>query len=237
MTISSGQAITVHPGCHILTIDHIITADDTNDVEIHSTWLDWTMSLAQLFDHSDSEQITQIVTELQSKITGAFDASELLQKFPILTLVVLITSSNDWNGAFTRFYFVPSVKKVLCKAFTTHQCCQVHWLHLPRVCPTLASNWLRSISTNLQLLNLLQSLIPETKGGPKETFKLFDVLIPFYFHLFALMQHFSTHLLTFFISLFYTCKSTLLVKTSNPKQGERYHIVIFHLNIRIKQMG
>jgi len=138
MTISSGQAITVHPGCYILTMDHIITADDTNDVEIHSTWLDFTMSLAQLFDHSNSEQITQIVTELQSKITGAFDASELLQKFQILTLVVLITSSNDWNGAFTRFYFVPSVKKVLCKAFTTHTSAA---RSIGSTCPESVQHW------------------------------------------------------------------------------------------------
>jgi hypothetical protein len=57
LTISSGQAIAVRPGCHIQTMDHIITADDSSDMEIHSTWLDWMMTLSQLFDHTESEQI------------------------------------------------------------------------------------------------------------------------------------------------------------------------------------
>jgi hypothetical protein len=37
-------------------MDHIITADDSSEMEIHSTWLDWTMTLSQLFNHEDSEQ-------------------------------------------------------------------------------------------------------------------------------------------------------------------------------------
>jgi hypothetical protein len=78
LTISSGQAVTVQPGCHIPTMDHIITVDDTNKLEIHSTWLDW--NLSQLFDYNDSEQITKIVNELRSKITGEFDSSKSLQK-------------------------------------------------------------------------------------------------------------------------------------------------------------
>jgi hypothetical protein len=39
-------------------------ADDSNDVKIHSTWFDWTMTLAQLFDHNDSKQNTQLVTQI-----------------------------------------------------------------------------------------------------------------------------------------------------------------------------
>ncbi len=46
ITICSGQAITVQSGCHIATMDHLITADETDDVEVHSTWLDWTMTLS-----------------------------------------------------------------------------------------------------------------------------------------------------------------------------------------------
>jgi len=40
LTISSGQAITVKPGCHIQTMDHIIMANESEELEIHSTWLD-----------------------------------------------------------------------------------------------------------------------------------------------------------------------------------------------------
>ncbi len=80
LTISSGQAITVQLGCHNQTMDHIVTADDSSDMEIHFTWLDWTMTLSQLFDHLYSEQINAIIKENRSKIAGEFDANKLLQQ-------------------------------------------------------------------------------------------------------------------------------------------------------------
>jgi len=36
LTICSGQAITVQSGCHIAKMDHLITADETDDIEVHS---------------------------------------------------------------------------------------------------------------------------------------------------------------------------------------------------------
>jgi hypothetical protein len=80
LTIKSGQTVTVNAGCHISTMDHIITADETEDVKIHSSWLDWTVTLSQLFDHHDSEQITALIHKLREKITGVFDTCQLLQK-------------------------------------------------------------------------------------------------------------------------------------------------------------
>ena len=80
LTIHSGQAITVPSGCHIATMDHLITADETDDMEVHSTWLDWTMSLPELFDHNDAEQITQVATEIRDTYSGEFDASELIKR-------------------------------------------------------------------------------------------------------------------------------------------------------------
>jgi len=38
------------------------------------------MTLLQLFDHHDSEQITSVINELREKMTGEFVASQLLQK-------------------------------------------------------------------------------------------------------------------------------------------------------------
>ncbi len=40
-------------------MEHVITAEDSHDFEIKTTWLDWTMTLAQLFDHEDTEQLMQ----------------------------------------------------------------------------------------------------------------------------------------------------------------------------------
>jgi hypothetical protein len=80
LTISSGQAVMVQSGCHIPTMDHLIMADESEEMEVHSTWLDWTMSLLQLFDHNDAEQITSTVHKIRDTMTGSFDASELLQQ-------------------------------------------------------------------------------------------------------------------------------------------------------------
>jgi hypothetical protein len=79
LTISSGQAVTVHSGCHIPTMDPLITADETEEMQVHSTWLDWTMSLSQLFDHNNAEQIANAVHQIRDTTTGSFDASVLLQ--------------------------------------------------------------------------------------------------------------------------------------------------------------
>jgi hypothetical protein len=43
LTISSGQAVMVQPRCHIPTMDHLITADESEEMEVHCTCLDWTM--------------------------------------------------------------------------------------------------------------------------------------------------------------------------------------------------
>ncbi len=39
----------------IQTMEHVITAEDSDDFEIKTTWLDWAMTLAQLFDLKDTE--------------------------------------------------------------------------------------------------------------------------------------------------------------------------------------
>jgi hypothetical protein len=47
--ISSGQTVRIKPSCYVLTMSHIITADYSEEIEIHSKWLDWTWTLGQLF--------------------------------------------------------------------------------------------------------------------------------------------------------------------------------------------
>jgi hypothetical protein len=43
------------------------------------SWLNWTMSLSQLFNHEDNEQLTAIIMDLRKQINGDFDASQLLK--------------------------------------------------------------------------------------------------------------------------------------------------------------
>jgi hypothetical protein len=80
LTIKSGQSVTVKPGCHIPTLDHLITADETEDMEIITSWLNWMMTLSQLFNHHDSKELTAMITDIRQHINGDFDASRLLQK-------------------------------------------------------------------------------------------------------------------------------------------------------------
>jgi len=42
------------------------------------------MTLAQLFDHEDTEQLMHLVKQIRSTISGMFDASELLQRLDAL---------------------------------------------------------------------------------------------------------------------------------------------------------
>jgi hypothetical protein len=60
--------------------DHLISADESEDIEIVNSWLDWTMSLPQLFNHDDNEQLTAMISDIRKHINGDFDASQLLKR-------------------------------------------------------------------------------------------------------------------------------------------------------------
>jgi len=90
----SGQAVMVGHGCHILTMDHLISADESEEREIVNSWLDWTMSLSQLFNYDDNEQLTAMITDLRKHINGNFDASQLLKR---LDTVQKLFSADHWQ--------------------------------------------------------------------------------------------------------------------------------------------
>jgi hypothetical protein len=94
LTIKSGQTVTVKQGCNIPTMDHLISADDSKDHQILNSWLDWTMSLAQLFNHDDNEQLTAMINNLRKSIHGDFDASHLLR---CLETVQKLFSADHWR--------------------------------------------------------------------------------------------------------------------------------------------
>jgi hypothetical protein len=77
--IKSGQSVTVKSGCHIPMMDHLISADRSKDMEIINSWLDWTMSLSQLFNHNNIEQLTAMITDIRKHINGDFNANQLLK--------------------------------------------------------------------------------------------------------------------------------------------------------------
>ncbi len=78
--ISSGQTIRINPSCYIRTMDHIIMADDSEEIEILDKWLDWTWTLPQLFQQPESEVVISAIDRLRTKIAGRFDADVLIQE-------------------------------------------------------------------------------------------------------------------------------------------------------------
>jgi len=94
LTIKSGQTVTVKQGCNIPTMDHLISADDSEDHQILNSWLDWTMSLAQLFNHDNNEHLTAMINDLRKSIHGDFDASHLLRR---LETVQKPFSADHWR--------------------------------------------------------------------------------------------------------------------------------------------
>ncbi len=83
--ISSGQTVRINPSCYIRTMDHIITADDSEEIEILDKWLDWTWTLLQLFQQPESVVVLSAIDPLRAKISGRFDADVLIQELETMT--------------------------------------------------------------------------------------------------------------------------------------------------------
>jgi hypothetical protein len=78
--INSGDTVTVEPGCYIRTIDHVISADESETIEIQKKTMDWTGELAELFGRANTEGIHMAIQGLPTKYNGEFDASELFKE-------------------------------------------------------------------------------------------------------------------------------------------------------------
>jgi hypothetical protein len=78
--IKSGQALKINPGCYIWTSDHVITAGETEDVEVHSKWLNWTWTLGERFQLPKNKIVMSMIQRLRIQISSKFDADELLQE-------------------------------------------------------------------------------------------------------------------------------------------------------------
>ena len=77
--------IRVNPSCYIRTMDHIIMADDSEEVKILDKWLNWIWTLPQLFQQPESEVVLSEIERLRTKITGKFDADVLIQELETMT--------------------------------------------------------------------------------------------------------------------------------------------------------
>jgi hypothetical protein len=77
--INSGDTVTVDPGYYIWTMDHVISADESETIEIQKKTMDWTGELAELFSRANTEGVHMAIQGLWTKYNGEFDASELFK--------------------------------------------------------------------------------------------------------------------------------------------------------------
>jgi hypothetical protein len=70
----------VEPGCYIRTMDHVISADESETIEIQKKTMDWTSKLPELFGRANTEDILRAIQGLRTKYNGEFDASKLFKE-------------------------------------------------------------------------------------------------------------------------------------------------------------
>jgi hypothetical protein len=78
--INSEDMVTVEPGCYIQTMDHVISADESETIEIQKKTMDWTGELAELFGRANTEGIHMAIQGLWTKYNVELDASELFKE-------------------------------------------------------------------------------------------------------------------------------------------------------------
>jgi hypothetical protein len=95
--ISSGHMVRINPSCYVRTMDHIITADDSEEIEIHSKWLDWTSTLGQLFQQPENKKVTEAIDRLPMKISGKFNAEILINELEKMTKEAKVNTFDHWK--------------------------------------------------------------------------------------------------------------------------------------------
>jgi len=120
LTIKSGQQIKIAPGCNIPTMDHLISADDSEETDILNSWLDWTMSLPELFNHEDTVQLTAMIKDIRKHITGDFDASHLLK---LLDNVQKPFSADHWRFSSPAVMLGTALLLAVIAAVIWKKCC------------------------------------------------------------------------------------------------------------------
>jgi hypothetical protein len=61
-------------------MDHVISADESETIEIQRKTMDWAGELADLFRRANTEGIHKAIQGLRTKCNGEFDASELFKE-------------------------------------------------------------------------------------------------------------------------------------------------------------
>jgi hypothetical protein len=80
MQIQSGDMIKIKPGCYVRSMDHVISADESETIEIAIKTMDWAGEITDLFHYKNKDAIHQAVQGLRIRYKGKFDAMILLEQ-------------------------------------------------------------------------------------------------------------------------------------------------------------
>jgi hypothetical protein len=80
MQIQSGNTFKIEPGCYVRSMDHIISADESETIEVKIKAMDWLGEITDLFHHRNKEAIHQDVQGVRTRYNGKFDATILLDQ-------------------------------------------------------------------------------------------------------------------------------------------------------------
>jgi hypothetical protein len=94
MQIQSGDTIQIKPGCYVRTMDHVISADESETIEVKIKTMDWASKITDLFHYRNKEAIHQAVQGLRTRYSGESDATILLDQLDEL-------KTPDAHWAFT----------------------------------------------------------------------------------------------------------------------------------------
>ena len=89
-------------------------------MEIVNYWLDWTMSLSQLFNHDDYDQCTAMITDLRKHVNGDFNASQLLKR---LNSVQKPFSADHWRFSSPAVMFGAAILIAVVTFVIGKKCC------------------------------------------------------------------------------------------------------------------
>jgi hypothetical protein len=80
MQIQSGNTIKIKPGCYVRTMDHVISADKSETIEVKIKAMDWAGEITDLFHHGNKDATHQAMQGLRTRYNGEFDATILLDQ-------------------------------------------------------------------------------------------------------------------------------------------------------------
>jgi hypothetical protein len=80
MQIQSGDTIKIKPGCYVRTMDHVISADESETIEIVIKTMDWAGEITDLIHNENKDAIHQAVQGLHNRYNSKFDATILLDQ-------------------------------------------------------------------------------------------------------------------------------------------------------------